>query len=318
MLEFVKRAVSYIASLLLLAVASIPAPVRDVERGNIKEKAPQEDKVFATRREALANGGGWYVTMNEDFGGDDLPDTWIRSPHYKRNTEWWCDEMVRVEDGMVKIDCVRDDSHVCGKGICPSEGVFTSGIETRGVFEQAFGYYEVRVLIPNADGLWSAFWFQSSNMGMVGNQGRDGSEIDVFESAFWQDKQKVGHCIHWDGYADNHQSHGTTVDTGIDLYEGWHTYGLLWTPEKYVFFVDGEPTWETRARGVSRVPEFMRLTIESRPPGPGPYGTVLGEMINTPDNPATFCIDSVKVYQHTCFEPRIRANEDFIQAPWIK
>ncbi len=38
-----------------------------------------------------------------------------------------------------------------------------------------------------------------------------------------------------------------------ELTEGFHEYGLLWTPEEYVFYVDGKEVWRTQAGGVSQV-----------------------------------------------------------------
>ncbi len=48
---------------------------------------------------------------------------------------------------------------------------------------------------------------------------------------------------------------------------GWHTFGLWWKPDEYVFFVDGEETWRTNAGGVSQVPEFMKTQRRDRQMG---------------------------------------------------
>lgn len=106
--------------------------------------------------------------------------------------------MVEVKDSNLIVRSEYRDDHVCS-GDCPKAGRFTGGIETRRIvgdsnnnkgtndelqFSQAFGYFEVRVKFPDADGLWSAFWLQSPNMRKISNAGLDGTEIDVFESAF--------------------------------------------------------------------------------------------------------------------------------------
>ena len=45
-----------------------------------------------------AEHGGWYLTYEDNFDGDALnSDLWVTSPHGLRNTEYWCDNMVRVE-----------------------------------------------------------------------------------------------------------------------------------------------------------------------------------------------------------------------------
>lgn len=58
--------------------------------------------------------------------------------------------------------------------------------------------------------MWSAFWLQSSNTGMIGNAGKDGSEIDIYESSFVsKNPTKTGSCIHYDGYDTFHKSKDT-------------------------------------------------------------------------------------------------------------
>ncbi len=92
--------------------------------------------------------------------------------------------MVSVADGYVSIRACESDSHSCSKGLCPSGGRFSGGIETRRIisddfgdnkgdsdellFSQAYGYFETRVRFPDAPpGLWAAFWLQSSNQRKV-------------------------------------------------------------------------------------------------------------------------------------------------------
>ena len=44
--------------------------------------------------------------------------------------------------------------------------------------------------------------------------------------------------------------------------EGWHTFGLWWKPDEYIFYVDGKETWRTKAGGVCQVPEYIKLSDE--------------------------------------------------------
>ena len=43
---------------------------------------------------------------------------------------------------------------------------------------------------------------------------------------------------------------------------GYHVFSVEWTPEEYVFRVDGRETWRTSA-GVSGVPEYPILSLLS-------------------------------------------------------
>lgn len=262
-----------------------------------------------------ANAEGWYLTLSEDFEGDTLPQPFVPSPHGLRNTEYWCDQMVSVKDGNAVIRARRDENHKCD--VCgAAQGEFTGGIETRKMengesiptFEQAFGYYEARVMFPKSRGMWSAFWIQTNSMGNIGNKGEDGMEIDIYESSFYNtNRSLMGHALHYDGYDPrHHKCMGTTRDFGADLYDGYHTFALKWTPEEYVFYIDGKPTWASDFGGVSKVPSFIRFTNELRPGKVGPYGQELGEFEGR-----EFYVDYVRVYQNVNYEEYIKLPSDF-------
>lgn len=282
---------------------------------------------------------GWYLVFEDDFNGTTLNEgivfgenydgnreIWTTSPHAIRwesddenkpgQNVYWCPDAVSVENGEVKIRSFHSSNHVCSQGVCPSTGRFTGGIETRAIvgdqgdnkgssddllFSQAFGYFEVRVKFPDAQGLWSAFWLQSSNMRKTGAEGVDGTEIDVFESAFIKHPEKMGHALLWNGYGDYGKIEDYVTDTGKDLYDGYHTYALKWTPLYYVFYIDGVPTWASAGGGVSHVKEFLRLTVEiDAGDGYGPHGQRIGKFDE--DSESVFCVDYVKVWQNSEYE----------------
>ncbi len=264
-----------------------------------------------------SNSDGWYLTLEENFDGDTLPETFAPSPHKLRKTEYWCDEMISVRDGNAVIKAAHETNHQCP--VCNvSEGDFTSGIETMKtvdgkstpLFEQAFGYFEARVKLPQSGGMWSAFWLQSRSTGNIGFEGQDGTEIDIYESSFFRtDKTKMGHALHYDGYDPKyHRCQDTIRDTGIDLYDGYHTFALKWTPEEYVFYIDGKVTWASDFGGVSKVPAYLRLTNEVRPNQTGPYGQKLGDFEG-----GELLVDWVKVYQNVNYLDHIKSPEDFVK-----
>ncbi len=47
--------------------------------------------------------------------------------------------------------------------------------------------------------------------------------------------------------------------------EGFHTFSLLWTSDEYVFCVDGQETWRSKAGGVCQAPLFVKLSDEIGP-----------------------------------------------------
>ncbi len=94
--------------------------------------------------------------------------------------------------------------------------------------------------------------------------------------------------LHWDGYGKDHKTAGANRSKMPELTEGFHDYGLLWTPEEYVFYVDGKEVWRTKAGGVSQVPEYILLTEEI-----GEWGGDITKA-SLPD----YCeVDYVRVYE---------------------
>ena len=292
---------------------------------------------------------GWYLVFEDGFDGTSLNENikfgdgytgnreiWTASPHairWESNDEakpeqacYWCPEMLEIRDSKLIVHSRYEENHTCD-GDCPSKGRFTSGIETRKIvgdnnnnkgtndemlFSQAFGYFECKVKFPNSKGLWSAFWLQSSNMRKVGNNGEDGTEIDVYESAFINSaSSKMGHALLWDGYGKSADSSPYITDLKQNLYDGFHTFALKWTPEYYVFYIDGVPTWATNDGGVSKVKEFLRLTVEiDAGDGWGPHGQKIGRFDDSA--PADdFEVEYVKVYQNSAFESSVKADEEF-------
>lgn len=293
---------------------------------------------------------GWYMVFEDDFNGTSLnegikfgekytgnKEIWTTSPHairWQSNDDskpeqacWWCPEMVEVKDSKAIIHSRYEENHTCD-GDCPAKGRFTGGIETRLIsgdnndnkgtsdtllFSQAFGYFECRVKFPKSQGLWSAFWLQSSNMRQVGNKGKDGTEIDVYESAFINNEtSRMGHALLWDGYGKHAKVADYIGGLSQDLYDGFHTFALKWTPEYYVFYIDGVATWASDAGDVSRVKEFLRLTVEiDAGDGSGPHGQEIGQFSHNNSDNDDFEIDYVKVWQNENYEKYIKDDSEF-------
>ena len=283
--------------------------------------------------------GEVYKQKNpEDFERQSKEGIWTTSPEGVRwesndadkpeQACYWCADMVSVGDGYVTVRSAQESDHVCSQDKCPQSGRFTSGIETRAIIEgedsevankgqaddllfaQAFGYFEATVRFPAAEGMWSAFWLQSSGMRKTGAEGVDGTEIDVYESAFYRSrKSKMGHALLWNGYGEYARVEGYIGELEVDLYDGeFHTFALKWTPEYYVFYVDGKATWASRAGGVSHVREFLRLTVELDAGDKwGPHGQKIGAFKEGVD----FVIDSVRVFQNEKYERYVIDDSQF-------
>ena len=187
---------------------------------------------------------------------------------------------------------VKDTVTLDGKGHLvlttkqSGEKYHTAMIGTQGKFEPTFGYFECRVKLQKQVGHWSAFWLQSPTMGKeVGNTADSGTEIDIFEY-LRREVDIVNHTLHWDGYGEDHKSAQKKPQIP-GLSEGWHTFGLLWTEEQYVFYVDGKETWRTN-QAISKRSEYIILSQE--------VGKWAGD-ITKAKLPDSLFVDYVRVYQ---------------------
>jgi alpha-L-fucosidase/beta-glucanase (GH16 family) len=224
----------------------------------------------------IPDGKMWKLAWNDEFDGTKIDQSkWEIMGDWKRRDGYW----------------LKEDSYLDGKGNLlirtKKDGDrYTSGaMRTRGKFEHTFGYWVCRCKFPTQEGHWPAFWLMGKEVGRAGDEGRDGTEIDIMEKPWREDK--ITQNLHWDGYGKEHKSAGTGQITIPGVSQGFHTFALQWTPEQYVFYVDGKETWRTSAGGVSQAPEYVKLTEEI-----GKWG---GD-ITKADLPDYFVVDYVRVY----------------------
>jgi beta-glucanase (GH16 family) len=224
----------------------------------------------------LPEGKTWKLVWQDEFEGSQLDETkWNRLGDSKGQDGWWVKEDAYLSGhGTLLLRTKKDgDRYTCG------------AVNTRNKFEPTFGFFVAQCKMPKQPGHWPAFWMMSDGVNTVGNDGRDGTEIDIMEMP-WRNG-KVTFNLHWDGYGKDHKTAGTNT-TITPILEGFHDFALLWTPEEYTFFVDGQIVWRTKAGGVSQAPEFLKLTEEI-----GRWG---GD-ITKATLPDYFEVDYVRVYQ---------------------
>jgi beta-glucanase (GH16 family) len=126
--------------------------------------------------------------------------------------------------------------------------------------------------------------------------GRDGTEVDIFESDGYEklNKNNISSNLHFDGYNEAHQKLGAKrFLIKNNPYENFNTYGLEWNENEYIFYINGVETFRTSFGGVSQNEEYMILSVEMR----GEEG-VPSERENIPAEGAEFIVDYVKVYQY--------------------
>ena len=240
----------------------------------IQTGAAQESPSRGTLPPAAA-GKTWKLVWYDEFDGTKLDTSKWEAVDGPRRDELWSPKAVSLDGkGHLVMSVLKEGNK------------FQSGcVRTKGKYEHTFGYYVARVQFQKQQGHWTAFWLHNDSVNRIGNEGRDGTEIDIMEKPWLDDRVTLN--LHWDGYGKEHKTAGTTV-TSPGVMQGFHTFGLLWLPDEYVFYIDGREVWRTKAGGVCQVPLYIKLSDEI-----GPWAGDI-KKITIPD---TFLVDYVRVYE---------------------
>ncbi|NLX94238.1 MAG: glycoside hydrolase family 16 protein [Clostridiales bacterium] len=234
----------------------------------------------------------------DEFDGDSVDrSNW--SGHYTygesasvRRGGYFQQDMAFVSDGNLIIRTDYREDGLGGGG----PGYYSYGMDTGSHYEQLYGYFECRCILPKGVDLWAAFWMINDGTFNEDGSGEDGAEIDIFESPNWGKKKiqdSVTHTIHFDGYGDAHQSEHQGAFYVNNPYEEYNTYGLEWNKDEYIFYINGIESART-SFGVSQNPEIMILSVEVNGENAVPSEAIQ----NNTTYPADYVVDYVRAYQY--------------------
>jgi beta-glucanase (GH16 family) len=250
-----------IISLTLVSISQAQRPAQ----------GPMSDKQYAP--EEL----GYKLYWEDNFDGNKLDTTkWKVRGKGPRAIAYVSEEAVKVEDGCVKLFALQKGDTLLG-----------SAIGTQGLFMSRHGFYECRAQVQKSPGgVWAAFWIQSPKISEGEDPAVYGAEIDIMECFRKLGKDIVSHNVHW-AYGPHQQStHGMqSYLKGVG--EGFHTFGLEWLPDKYIFYVDGYKFYEVTT-GISNIDEYMILSMEY----PGKKEEIAKSVF-----PDVFIVDYVRFYK---------------------
>ncbi|HZZ87322.1 MAG TPA: family 16 glycosylhydrolase, partial [Caulobacteraceae bacterium] len=127
---------------------------------------------------------------------------------------------------------------------------YTSGlITTEHSFSQTYGYYEIRAKPPQTAGAWSAFWLLPKNGGWP-------PEVDIMED--WGSQHDASLTAWHSGPNDNSATENQLVPRTAD---GFHRYGLLWTPKNLIWYIDGVEVWRQATPSDMHQPMYMLANL---------------------------------------------------------
>jgi len=218
---------------------------------------------------------GYQLVWEDNFNGTELDTTkWQLRGMGPRRIGYNDPSMVKVANGnLLLMYDIKGDSIMAGM------------VGTQNTFMNSYGYYECRAQLQKCYGPWAAFWMQSPLISQGADPGKYGTEIDIFEYFKELGPNVLTHCLHW-AYGPNMQSTPQMVSRMKGLSEGYHTFGLEWTKDKYSFYIDGLKYHEQTV-GISHIKEYIILSMEI----PGKL-----ENLKNACAPDTFKVDYVKVY----------------------
>jgi beta-glucanase (GH16 family) len=211
------------------------------------------------------------ILFFDDFEGDELDtEKWAYCPNWDRQgRSTWDDSLVTVSDGYLRLGFVRDKElgHKKTEKQADADNWIRAGAvrtmkrdHINPLFENGYGYYEARLLLPKVDGMWGAFWLMSPTL-KDRVKPEIGTEIDIVESIH-NERGIYNAAIHWGGYGNHHQGRGSKSNP-VDIYDGeFHIFALEWTPSEYIFYVDGIEFWRVEGN-INRNPNYVKLSVES-------------------------------------------------------
>jgi beta-glucanase (GH16 family) len=127
-------------------------------------------------------------------------------------------------------------SKTAGDATCTSSNAWTSGKFTSyGKKSFTYGYFEARLKMPAGGGTWPAFWALGTNINTV--SWPECGELDIVEYAGNNPNVSTG-AFHYKTAQGNHDYKMGALNSGVNLSQAYHTYGMLWLPNEVTMFID--------------------------------------------------------------------------------
>ena len=262
--------------------------------------------MITNRPSMLPAGKQWRLVWQDEFTGKELDRSkWDFRRHlFHREHKTFTDEGVFLDgQSNLYISLLEKDGHYYSAHLQtgenyierPTEGLWPIAALSQPKFMHKYGYYECRCKLPTQKGWWAAFWLQSPIIGSSLDPRKSGVEVDIMET--FADygvisSQTISSNCHWNGYGPDHQSSGLRATTLQDTADGFHVFGVDWSRDGYVFYVDGQET-NRMNEAVSDTEQFILISTECAGyrDGDQPDGDL--RQASLPDY---FIVDYVRVY----------------------
>ena len=131
-----------------------------------------------------------------------------------------------------------------GDATCTSNKTWTSGKFTSyGKKHFTYGYFEARLKMPAGGGTWPAFWTLGSNINTV--SWPSCGELDIMEFAGNNPTVNTS-AAHYRNSSGNHEYKMGALNNSVGLAQGYHNYGMLWTPTEVTMYIDDRQVFNVK------------------------------------------------------------------------
>ena len=250
--------------------------------------------------------GDWVQTFDEEFDGPAIDfNKWnIYGDNYWDSRTHFSKDNAILKDGKMIFHYekkrgfhnddpndpkARQTDYACGF------------LTTYGKWTQRYGYFESRMKLPKASGLWPAFWLMPDRGKDSGSRFRPGTgkqdtdigvggmEFDIMEFLSGWGVHRFNVAFHWDGYGRDHKSVGSGRIYARTDKDGYTTTGLLWTPGSAIIYVNGKEALRWENPRISDVQSYIMYDMVT-----GGWANTMFDDTQLPDD---FLIDYVRVWQ---------------------
>lgn len=217
----------------------------------------------------------WRASFDDEFNSAALNPVWAeRSSLGTGRACVTTSDGYRLREGTLQLFAVPDATAAAADETCPHGRYRNGHLGTQQSVAFRYGYAAARIKFSPEHGQHGAFWLQPKPGTATLAPEKNGAEIDVAE--YFGDSGTggaLGQWVHYfetkpDGIVARAKTGGlrtnlrAIVGPTAQVSDGYHVVSLEWTPQEYVFRVDGVITFRT-TQGVSQQPQYLILSMLS-------------------------------------------------------
>ncbi|NEU14466.1 glycoside hydrolase family 16 protein [Methylobacterium sp. BTF04] len=189
------------------------------------------------------------------------------------------DPFIVEPDASLRIRAIETPARF--KSVVFDRAYLSGFLTTKFSFSQLFGYFEIRAKLPVGKGLWPAWWL----MPIVGKWPVNG-ELDIVEGLGVANE--IWCSVH---SGEKGKERSQKISLPFDVAKDWHSYGVAWSAEEIVWYVDRKEVYRTSTPAdMKTVPMYLILNLAVG----GSWG---GKPDGTTPMPADFRVGHVTVWR---------------------